>query len=344
MLPHIRCNIDMAPIQTHCPFDAFDPEIFDAISNGDAHVPSLDAPIPEHACPHCGSHDAPILDDGFWSCTCCSSVIDRFVDYGAEWRTFFNEDGRGGDISRCGQASSDLIAPLGCVLRVGGRTTGTKSQTSRSSVGAYMMSKHQAWSALTYRERSLCKVFEIITARATSHGLPASFIQEAKTMYKQVSQDRIFRGASRDATVAACVYMACRSNHAPRSINEIATMFAVSRTSMIKGCNVFHEALPRNLDCCCSEDFVARFCSRLCMSDLHTCACRSAVARVDDLFLVSDCTPSSIVGGVIQLVNIRFSLGLKRDDIATACMVAPGTVARCASRLHSHANMLLASP
>lgn len=296
----------------------------------------------EKTCKYCPAPSASqIIKEGVWTCGACHSVTERVLDYGAEWRVFQNEDGRGVDVSRCSTLMSDLIAPLGCVLRAGSSSGGVgagglgqRARASRSGIGAVMMSKHQSWNALTYRERSLCKVFELISARTAVFNIASSIVQEAKQMYKQVSLGRIFRGDTRVAVIAACVYMALRSSHVPRSIGEVAVIFEVSsRSAMIRGCNLFHEALPRNLDCSESSDFVARFCCKLGMTLEVIRTCKLVVARVDELFLVTDCTPPSVVGAVIHLVNQRMDLGLKRNAIAEACIVSPGTIARCCRRL-----------
>lgn len=310
------------------------------------------ANVTEHTnfgCEFCSSTERTVID-GVWTCLDCHTVTDRLLDYGAEWRVFQNEDGRASDVSRCSTLTSDLIAPLGCVLRAcasygGGCAAGVgqRARASRAGLGAVMMSKHQSWNALTYRERSLCKVFELISARTSVYNIASSIVQEAKQMYKQVSLGRIFRGDSRIAVIAACVYMALRSSHAPRSICEVASMFELtSRSAMIRGCNLFHSTLPRQMDSSASADFVSRFCCKLGIDPEVVMLCSKIANRVDKLYLVSDCTPPSVVGAIIHLVNQHQALGLKRNAVADACMVSPGTIARCCRRLSVHQEQLFA--
>lgn len=301
-----------------------------------------------YRCAFCTSCERVILD-GVWSCIDCYTVTGRVLDYGAEWRMFQNaEDGRAStNIGRCSTTTSDLIAPLGCVLRAGVtcssivNAAGKKSRMSRSGLGAVMMSKHQSWNALSYRERSLCRVFDLMTTCLAVHTIPSSIVQEAKQMYKQVSCGRILRGDCRIAVVAACVYMAMRSSHAPRSICEVANMFGIaSKSTMIRGCNLFHSALPRTMESSGPQDFLPRFCCKLGMSPETLGLCKKIALRVDDLYLVTDCTPPSVVGAIIHLVNLHLLLGIKRNDIAEACLVSAGTIARCCRRLKLHQNSL----
>lgn len=293
-------------------------------------------------CRFCSPGTDQTVIDGVWSCMNCNTVTERIIDYGAEWRIFQNDDGRTGDTSRCSALTSDLICPLGCVMRAGSscgsyQGAGQRSRTSRASVGAVMMSKHQAWNALTYRERSLCRVFDLISCRTAVYNIAISIVHESKQMYKQVSQGRIFRGDQKVAVVAACVYMALRSSHSPRSICEVSSMFEVaSKTAMIRGCNLFHSALPRHLESSKTLDFVSRFCSRVEMGPDAIKLCREVAVKVEESCMVSDCTPPSVVGAIIQLVSQERQLGLRLDAISAACMVSSGTIARCFRRISKH--------
>lgn len=296
----------------------------------------------EWECKFCGGTQETMID-GVWSCILCSTLSERVLDYGAEWRVFQNDDGRGGDTSRCSTLTSDLICPLGCVLRAGpSYGSGQRSRASRSSVGAVMMSKYQSWNALTYRERSLCRVFDLISCRTAPYNIAFSIVHESKQMYKQVSSGRIFRGDQKVSVVAACVYMALRSSHSPRSVCEVSSMFHVpSRSAMIRGCNLFHAALPRVLDSSRTTDFVSRFCGRMEMTPDLVGVCRKIADRIEASCIVSDCTPPSIVGAIIQMVNQERGLRMSRASIAEACMVSTGAIARCFRRISKYRGSLM---
>lgn len=288
-------------------------------------------------CPFCASQSRPTLVDGILSCVGCCTILDRVMDYGAEWRIFQGDNNRS-DTSRCSIMISDLITPLGCVIRAGGHGgSGQRSKDSRAGLSAVMMSKHQGWNALTYRERSLCKVFEVINCRTSIHNIAPCIVYEAKHMYKQVSHGRVFRGELRKSVVAACVYMALRSSHAPRSISEVARMFDLTtRTTMVRACNLFHSVIPRQMDSSETADFVARFGGKVGMTAEQVQTCKTLAKRVDASYLVSDCTPPSIAGAIIYLVNRNLDLGIKRQEIADACLVSSGTIARCCRRIVLH--------
>lgn len=305
--------------------------VSEAAEVGGATSPPKKRTTDVYSCVFCGEIEGPSLIEGEWMCTACNSLVEKFVDHGAEWRTFSCEEGRGpsNDVSRCGHApSSDLISSLGCTLRVGGGGS-SRSRQSRSGVGAHVMAKYQAWNSLTYRERTLCKVFDRLSVYAASKSIPWSIVTEAKAMYKEVSLGRLFRGDTRSAVEATCMYMACRSCHAPRTINEISELFEVKMSSMIRACKMFHEAMPeRRFETTGSTDLVARFCERVGMDAAHTEICRAAVRHAEELSILGDSAPASAVAGAIHMVNMRRDLGLKRDDIARACLVATGKIGR----------------
>ena len=48
--------------------------------------------------------------------------------------------------------------------------------------------KFQQWNAMPYRERALYNVFESIQIRAVNNGIPLCIIDEAKNLYKKISE------------------------------------------------------------------------------------------------------------------------------------------------------------
>ena len=98
------------------------------------------------------------------------------------------------------------------------------------------------------------------------------YTEEAKNLYKTISEVRIHRGSNRSGIIAACIYYACIIHKCPRSTKEIAEIFKLNITSMTKGCKKFDEII--NMNVCTnnnksntnntkSSDFVQRFSSKL---------------------------------------------------------------------------------
>ena len=182
-------------------------------------------------CPHCAALGRVATLDGNPTCGSCQTVLGRHLDHSAEWRFFAAADGRGGaDPARCCPPTSALLPTLGCVI-------GARARRSRvpGPDRMRMVAKYQMWSSMTYRERTLCGVFDVLTSSASQHGVPPSILEEAKTLYKAVATARVWRGESRTGLVATSLFVACRRSGVPRSTREVAAMFCVRPETVTRG-------------------------------------------------------------------------------------------------------------
>ena len=340
-----------APASAADPAPAERPQKGNGNGNGKGPVPPgpgpLDAPS---GCPYCGS--STIAEhDGNCMCMSCNSLVGRQIDYKAEWRFFGAEDTRTCNPTRCYPPSNGLIQTLGTVVAAAprrhashwrNRTEATAAAQQTSASAGRTMQKYQVWSSMSYRDRVLCRVFDQLAVCASQHGLPACILEEAKGLYKRVSEARITRGENRAAVIAVCMYVACKRNGVPRSIREVGEMFSIRSCAMTKATHTV-QSVVADADAASSEpsDFLGRFCSRLGMPDHAVRMTRGVVARADELALVCDAMPPSIVGGAILLVGARLGLAIDRDAIAAACVIAPVTVTKMFKRLSQHEAELL---
>jgi transcription initiation factor TFIIB len=292
----------------------------------------------------CCDRQTIAASEGNLVCTSCNSIIDRQLDYGAEWRYYGAEDPKGPNPTRCCPPSNGLISTLGSVISGGPRrrTSQWQNRTEASAAAAQAsvaagraVQRYQVWNSLSYRERVLCGIFDLLTVNAAHNGLPTCILEEAKNLYKKVSDARITRGENREAVIAVSVYVACRKCGAPRSLKEVGIMFNVRPAAMTKAHRTFGLVVAGadEGDCCEVSDFVGRFCSRLGVGPAFVAHVRATIARAELDASVCDAMPTSIAAGAIALANEALGAGLSREAIAEVCVVAPVTVSKLAARL-----------
>lgn len=293
------------------------------------------------------------MDLCVYVCRRCDTVVTRFIDPSAEWRFYGGGDHRRVmDPSRCGPPQSDLLPTMGTTGLVVCRGRGGRPQRTTSSDAAQqqypgrrqdgnitrVLQKFQMWNALSYRQRSLLGVFDLLTTRACTHGISLCILDEAKNLYKRVSETRIFRGENRHALVACSIYMACKANRVPRTLKEIAAMFDVKPTCLTKACKQYQDLLDIQylLASTTPDDFVGRFGSRLGLSRSRTDVCREVIRRVDDAYILNENTPPSIVASVIYLCNMDLGWGFTKKQVAEACQISQVTINKCFKKLVPH--------
>lgn len=292
-------------------------------------------------CQYCNS-DNLVNDDGNGIVICkdCGRILDQIIDSGAEWRYYGVDDSKSSDPTRCGLPSNALLpeSSLGTIVGL----TGHDSYEMRK------IRKYHTWNAMPYRERSLYSVFDQLTVRAVNNGIPACIIEDAKGMYKVLSEHRISRGSNRKGLIASCIYIACKSKGVPRSAKEVAEIFKLKITSMTKGCKKFMEIMNTvnknsNLELSATQpdDFIRRFCSKLQISGRLLDICRYVAKKAEQYNLVSENTPPSIAAGSIYLVSVIYDMNISKKEISDACKISEVTISKCFKKLNKYAKKYL---
>ena len=120
--------------------------------------------------------------------------------------------------------------------------------------------------------------------------LPETVLEKACLLFKPVN------GRSNEAVYAACLYMACRQEHVPRTSKEI---YAVSTVSKKEIDHVYKQISRVVLERVIPDDLVNRFCSKLGL----TRQVRREVAELTVKHAETGRPPSSVVAAAIYLTS-----------------------------------------
>jgi transcription initiation factor TFIIB len=294
----------------------------------------------DYECVHCERSKVDLVE-GNMVCMTCYSVVGRHIDYGAEWRHFGADNGYSAgsnNPARCCPPSNGMIASMGGrIVAMPGkqrsqwqnRTAESAGAEEASSAAAKSVQRFHMWNSMTYRDRVLCGVFESLTLNAAQNGLSACILEEAKALYKRLSEARITRGDNRKAVIAASVYVACKNNRVPRSNKEIAHMFDIPPSALTKACKIFNDVVPGSDDTSsCADDYVSRFCCRLGFDTEFAKRVRTLTEDAADDDSISGSMPTSVVAGAIAYLAEAEGTKIDKKTVAKVCGVAPTTVSK----------------
>jgi len=294
----------------------------------------------ENNCNNCNNSNL-IDDNGKIICKTCGTINYEIIDSNPEWRYYGNDDSKYSDPTRVGLPTNDLLPESSL-----GSTIGYKYGES------YEMKKirnYHLWNAMPYKERSLYNVFDSIQVRAINNGIPLCIIEEAKNLYKQISDVKIHRGWNRKGIIASCIYKACALQDCPRSTKEIAEMFKLNISKMTKGCKKFDEIINMNVcnnkimtnNSTKSSDFVQRFCSKINIGNNICLICTHVCEKAEEYGLVSKCIPPSIAAGSIFLVCNLLKINITKKEISQICKISEVTISKCYKNLYKYHEVIL---
>ena len=281
----------------------------------------------------CFSEDV-FLDEGNYTCRKCNCVISRFIDQGAEWRFYGHDDNKSSDPTRCGAPSNDLLpqSSLGSII----------SCQMFESYSMKLIRQYHMWNSITYKERSLYNIFNTITVNAVNNGISPTIIEEAKNLYKTMSESKISRGNNRSGLIASSIYMSCKRNNVPRTAKEIAKIFNLKNTTMTRGCKKFQDIVKLQVSSTTAEDFIERFCSKLNLSSEVRDLCKIIIQKTIEYNIVSSNTPPSLAAATIYMsVHVTKCENVSKEDISTICEISTVTLLKCFKKMYEHRSVLL---
>lgn len=287
-----------------------------------------------------------IMDIGFPTCTnkSCGIIYKTSLDYSPEWRFHGSEDKNGKDTTRCGNPINPLLveSSFGCKVLC----------TQGSSYEMKKIRKWTEWQSMPHKEKSLYDEFQFITIMAQNAGIPKIFIDDAMTIHKDFSEQKIFRGLNRDGIKAASIYISCRLNGCPRTAHEIAEIFKLDKTSATTGCsmavNILHN-IERNVnpenqtDLCVTtpSSFIERYCSRLNLNTELCMLSKFISNKIEKNNLITDNIPHAIASGIVYFVAFNCNLNISKHNIKNISGVSEVTINKCFKKLESIKNELI---
>jgi len=283
-------------------------------------------------CPDCRDPVPNIVEEfgsGDLVCGACGLVLgDRVVDTRSEWRTFANDEGD--DPSRVGAASDPLMEgmeQLDTVISFKDGGSGIARELQRAA------SRGQN----ARSERNIVSAFRDISAMCDQFSLPKTISDIAKQLYKRSDEEKLLRGKPLEAVIAACIFIACRQAHVPRTFREICQLTHVSKKVLGQCYKALEQAFnltpgasalngrvaPRQTG---PEDLLVRYCNHLALPPHVQGYCTDVIVQAREKGIADGRSPVSIAGGSIFFVCHLLGIPKAIRDISTVAGVSEGTI------------------
>ncbi|TFL05771.1 cyclin-like protein [Pterulicium gracile] len=283
-------------------------------------------------CPECLSQNPNIVEEfgaGDLVCASCGLVLgDRIVDTRSEWRTFANDEGD--DPSRVGAASDPLmdgVEQLDTVISFRDGGSGLSRELQRAATRSQSGSRS---------ERNLLTAFRDISSWCDQFTLPKTISDIAKQLYKRADEEKLLRGKPLEAVIAACIFIACRQAHVPRTFREICTLTHVSKKMLGQCYKALEQAFNLSPGATASanktgqttgaEGLLGRFCNHLDLPPNVQAICSDIIIQARNLGIAAGRSPVSIAGGAIYFASHLLGCAKSAKEISTVAGVSDGTI------------------
>jgi len=282
-------------------------------------------------CPECRDPNPNIVEEfgsGDLVCGNCGLVLgDRIIDTRSEWRTFANDEGD--DPSRVGAATDPLMEGmenLDTVISFRDGGTGMSRELLRAA------SRSQS----TRTERNLLTAFRDIASWCDQFSLPKTISDIAKQLYKRSDEEKLLRGKSMDAIIAACIFIACRQAHVPRTFREICNLTHVSKKTLGQCYKALEQAFnltpgasaqtTGNSPSTGPETLLVRYCNHLDLPPNVQSVCGDIIVAARKHGIADGRSPVSIAGGAIYFTCLLLGKVKSVREISAVAGVSESTI------------------
>lgn len=292
--------------------------------------------IRDNVCAFCGSMDTLLNDNESIVCTECGCENNMIIDTNPEWRYYGSEDNkRGSDPNRCGMPSNPYIKNSSLSIVILGK-------------GFETYRKVNSWNGLSYKERSLMTILNMVMNKANIENVPQSIIDHTIFMYQTICTSHVKRGTSRESLIAACFSQAMRESGYLRSHQEVAKLFNIKAKKLSKGYNEFTELMykqdkdyAKKIKPIDSKDLILNYCQYLDFTEQQKKSCLMALYAVEKMGLCQENNPKSVAVGIIYLISEHYGLHYTKRDIADYCKTSDVTVSSTYSQMIRYVKYLI---
>ena len=267
-------------------------------------------------------------------CKICNNIISNVID-SPEWKNYKDSNTNN---TRCGM-------PRNVMLPQSSMGTTIKNDNNFKMI---RINKYQKWNSMPYKERSLYKVYKDIEDKCIKSELPLVISETAQSYYLTISKTKISRGSNRIGIIAACIYYACKECGAPRSTNELSSLFNIDNKIMTKGCKNFTEIMRMSEDkkriqvhkSINLHDFIDRFSHKLKLTDNDKKNIKILSKKCEELNLINDNTPPAMAAGCIYLYIRYKKIEIDKKKISEVCKISEVTINKCSKKLENNQSLI----
>lgn len=190
-------------------------------------------------------------------------------------------------------------------------------------------------------ERNLVQAYKDISAMCDSISLSKIVSDTAKQLYKRVEDEKLLRGKSTDAIIAACIFIACRQEKVGRTFREICALTQVQKKEIGRCYKALQAKLQTNTTIMHSEDLMSRFCSNLQLPNYVQKAGADLAKRAKELGTLAGKSPISVAAACIYFVSYLYHCPKTTKQIATVAGVSEVTIRSAYRSLYAEREKLV---
>jgi transcription initiation factor TFIIB len=290
-------------------------------------------------CPECGNKNL-ISDDtrGEIVCNDCGLVLSqRVIDSGPEWRAFTSEEAN--RKVRVGAPTTLTLHDKGLSTMIGWKNKDAfgKAISPKMKAEVYRLRK---WHVRTRTnksiDRNLAYAMNELDRFASQLNFSKDIKESAAHIYRKMAHKNLIRGRSIEAMLIASIYLSCRLNNIPKTLDDFLEFALVDKKKIARCYRLILNELKLNIHVSSPINFIPRFCAELRLSGRTQNRAASILKLAKKYRITAGKAPTGLAGAALYVAAIQEGERRTQKEISIAAGVTEATIRNRYKELINH--------
>ena len=280
-------------------------------------------------CPECGNTNL-ISDNsrGEIVCNVCGLVLSQnIIDSGPEWRAFSSEEAN--RKARVGAPTTLTLHDKGLSTMIGWKNKDAfgKSISPKMKAEVYRLRK---WHVRTRTnksiDRNLSYAMNELDRFASQMNVSRELKESAAHIYRKMAHKNLIRGRSIEAMLIASIYLSCRLNNVPKTLDDFIEFALVDKKKIARCYRLILTELKVNIQVSSPINFIPRFCAELKLSGRTQNRAAELLKLAKKYHLTAGKAPTGLAGAALYVAAIQEGERRTQKEISLAAGVTEATI------------------
>jgi len=280
-------------------------------------------------CPECGNKNL-ISDEsrGEIICDVCGLVLSqKLIDSGPEWRAFTSEEAN--KKVRVGAPTTLTIHDKGLSTMIGWKNKDAfgKTISPRMKAEVYRLRK---WHVRTRTnksiDRNLAYAMNELDRFSSQLNLSKDLRESTAHIYRKMAKRNLIRGRSIEAMLIASIYLSCRLNSIPKTLDDFIEFAFVDKKKVARCYRLILKELKLNIKVSSPINFIPRFCAELRLSGKTQNRAASLLKLAKKYRITAGKAPTGLAGAALYVAAIQEGERRTQKEISIAAGVTEATI------------------
>jgi len=302
----------------------------------------LDLSLPQNnlnLCPECGKNNL-VSDEarGEVVCILCGLVLSqKSIDSGPEWRAFSSEEAN--KKVRVGAPTTLTLHDKGLSTMIGWKNKDAfgKSISPKMKAEVYRLRK---WHVRTRTnksiDRNLAYAMNELDRLSSQLNLSKDLKESAAHIYRKMANKNLIRGRSIEAMLIASIYLSCRLNNVPKTLDDFIEFATVDKKKIARCYRLILSELRINIKVSSPTNFIPRFCAELKLSGRTQNRAAELLKLAKKYHITAGKAPTGLAGAALYVAAIQEGERRTQKEISLAAGVTEATIRNRYKELVNH--------